>query len=107
MRDSMRFDRGKIVTAAAAKPAQEFSRIEREQSAFDSQLDEMIRSHEGEFVVFKDQKPFAFFPTYEEAYRAGLEQFGIDDVFFVSEVKRRVPQTTSMAWEAGVMFTNR
>lgn len=78
--------------------------IEREQAAFDARLEEMIREHPAEFVLFEGEAPVAFFPTYDEAYQAGLTKFGVDSPFLVSEVKRRTPQTTSMAWEAGVMF---
>ena len=78
--------------------------VEREQAAFDARLDEMLREHPAEFVLFQGGKPVGFFPTYDEAYQAGLTAFGADSPFLVSEVKRRVPQTTSMAWEAGVMF---
>jgi len=83
----------------------DYAQIEREQAAFDRELDDMLAKHDGEFVLFRDAKPVAFFPTYEEAYRAGLEQFGVDQTFLVSEVKRRGPQVTSYAWGAGVMFT--
>jgi hypothetical protein len=84
--------------------AKELSRIEREQNAFDRQLNDLMREHEGEFVIFKDEAPVAFLPSYEEAYATALDRFGLDQTFFVSEVKRRPPQTTSFAWEAGVMF---
>lgn len=90
------------MTAAAKK--QDYALIEREQRAFDAQLDALVREHEGEFVHFESGKPAAFFGTYDEAYRAGLDRFGLDSTFFVSEVKRREPQTTSLAWQSDVMF---
>lgn len=89
-----------MTNTAAART--EYAQIKREQEAFDRQLDQMIDEHEGEFVLFHDGAPVAFFPIYEEAYRAGLERFGMDETFLVSEVKRRGPQVTSYAWEAGV-----
>ena len=67
-------------------------RLEIEEKAFDLQLESMMRDHDGEFVLFRDEKPVAFFPTYNEAYQAGLDQFGLDDVYIVSEVKRRDTQ---------------
>ena len=78
-------------------------RLEIEQKAFDLQLESMMRGHEGEFVLFRDEKPVAFFPTYNEAYQAGLDQFGLDAVYIVSEVKRRDRQATSITWAAGAM----
>jgi len=86
------------------KPARPYAQIEREQDAFDRKLEEMLAQHDGEFVLFKNEQPVAFFATYDQAYRAGLERFGVDQTFLVSEVKRRESQTTSLAWEAGVMF---
>lgn len=84
-----------------AKP---YAQIEREQEAFNAQLDHMMQEHQGEFALFKDGSPVAFYATYNQAYTAGLDRFGMDQTFLVSEVKRREPQTTSIAWESGVMF---
>jgi hypothetical protein len=83
--------------------ATEYPKLEREQEAFDSQLDEMMREHEGEYVLFRGGKPVAFFTTYNEAYQAGLDKFGLDDVYIVSEVKRRDQHATSVTWAAGAM----
>lgn len=77
--------------------------LEREQNAFESQLDAMLDEHEGEFVLFKDGHPMEFFPAYDAAYRAGLDRFGLEGVFLVSEVKRRERQATSISWQSGVM----
>lgn len=82
--------------------AQEVAELELEQAAFNAQLDEMLKEHAGEFVVFKGGRAVAFFAGYDEAYRAALERFGPDETFIVSEVKRRTPEVTSIAWEAGV-----
>jgi hypothetical protein len=86
------------------KVARPYAGIEREQDAFNRRLTEMLEEHDGEFVLFRDEEPVAFFATYDQAYRAGLDRFGVDQTFLVSEVKRREAQTTSVAWEAGVMF---
>ena len=84
--------------------AADHPQLHREQSAFDAQLAEMLPEHEGEFVIFKDEQPVAFYGTYDEAYRNALDQFGLDEIYLISEVKQRTPQVTSMAWEANVMF---
>lgn len=81
-----------------------YPQLQREQDAFDHQLDEMMAEHDGEFVVFKDGAPVAFFASYDEAYREALERFGPDETYLVSEVKRRSRAVTSYAWDAGVMF---
>lgn len=83
--------------------ATDYSRLEREQKAFDAQLNDMMRDHGGDFVLFQGEKPVAFFDTYNEAYQAGLDQFGLDGVYIVSEVKRRDNHATSVTWAAGAM----
>lgn len=85
-------------------PAATYPELEREQAAFDSQLEEILKQHEGEFVLFKDGQPIDFFPAYDAAYRAGIDRFGLDQTFLVSDVKRRPPEITSISWQAGVMF---
>ena len=80
-----------------------YSKLEKEQTAFDAKLDEMMRDHEGDFVLFHDGDPVAYFGTYNEAYEAGLDRFGLDAVYIVSEVKRRDRHATSVTWAAGVM----
>jgi hypothetical protein len=81
----------------------EYPKLEHEQNAFDAQLDEMMREHEGEYVLFRGEKPVAFFPSYNEAYQAGLDQFGLDEVYIISEVKRRDQYATSVTWAAGAV----
>jgi len=81
----------------------EYPKLEREQNAFDAQLDEMMLEHEGEYVLFRGEKPVAFFPTYNEAYQAGLDEFGLDEVYIISEVKRRDQYATSVTWAAGAV----
>lgn len=90
--------------ASTARANKEYADITREQEAFDRQLTAMLSDHDGEFVLFKDGAPVAFFATYDQAYRAGLERFGINQTFLISEVKHRDRTATSVAWEAGVMF---
>jgi hypothetical protein len=81
-----------------------FDVLQAEQNAFDEQLDEMLRDHAGEFVLFRDRKPVAFFTDYKSAFEAGLERYGLDQVFLVSEVKRRKEESVSISWDTGVMF---
>jgi len=77
--------------------------IKAEQTAFSSQLEEMMKDHAGQFVLFKDRKPVAFFPSHHDAYRAGLERFGVNDVFLVSQVKVSVPEPPSISFCSGAM----
>jgi hypothetical protein len=79
----------------------DYTQLEGEQKAFDAQLAEMMRDHEGEFVLFRGQRPVAYFDTYDAAYQAGLDRFGLDDVYIVSEVKFRDHLAASVTWAAG------
>jgi len=79
-------------------------RLRREQAAFDRQLPELLLEHRGELVVFKDEVPQGFYKTYNDAYRAALDRFGLDDVFLISEVLERRPELVPISWTAGVMF---
>lgn len=65
------------------------SPLEREQKAFNSQLDELMNEHAGQFVVFKDERPAGFYPTFNDAYVDALRRFGYGGGFLLSEVKIR------------------
>ena len=78
--------------------------LEKERRAFDQQLPELMKDHQGEFVLFKDGRAVAFFPTYDAAYAAGLDRFGLDAEFLIQEVVEEQPKGCSISWEAGVSF---
>ena len=77
--------------------------IEVEQAAFDSQLDELMKEHAGQFALFHRGKAVGFFQTFEQAYRGGLERFGVNEIFLVSEVRKRGPEVSSISWLTGAM----
>lgn len=77
--------------------------LEQEQLAFDAQLDNLMKSHRGQFVLFKNGATVGFYESYEAAYNAGLAQFGLDRPFLISKVELQPPQSVSLAWDAGVM----
>lgn len=78
--------------------------LEQEQAAFEAQLDDLLKEHAGQFALFKDGRPVDFFEDHSKAYEAGLDRFGIDDVFLVGQVLKSRPEPVSFAWAAGVMF---
>ena len=80
-----------------------YEQLEQEQQAFDDQLDDMMRDHDGEYVLFRGGAPVEFFESYNAAYQAGLDRFGLDGVYIVSQVKRRDRHATSVTWAAGAM----
>ena len=77
--------------------------LARESEAFNAQRDELLKNHRGEFVVFKDGKPVAFFKTLDEAYQFGISQFGPSDPFLLEPIVERAPSLTSLSWELGVL----
>lgn len=79
-------------------------RVRAEQEAFDQRLDEMLKEHAGEFVVFQGGEPVAFFATYDDAYAEALNRFGVDGSFLVSEVKKHSTEPVSLSWDLGLMF---
>lgn len=78
--------------------------LEEERSDFERQLPELLRSHRGEFVLFKDGAPVEFFRASVDAFDAGLGRFGKDAIFLVAEIQKPEPVSISLAWDAGVMF---
>jgi hypothetical protein len=61
-----------------------------------------LEDHEGEFVVFKDQRPVGY-SSFKEAYSRALDLFGLESVFLVSEVRRQVPGSASLSWDLAVL----
>ncbi len=63
--------------------------LTREQVAFDAQVEDLMRDHAGEFVVFHGGGPVGFWATFNDAYRAALKGCGLDEIFLVDEVRPR------------------
>ena len=78
--------------------------LKEEQAAFETQLDELLKTHKGKFVLFKSGQVVGFFDDHESAYNEGLDRFGLDTVFLVAPVEKIRPQPISVSWDAGVMF---
>jgi hypothetical protein len=77
--------------------------ITEERAAFEAQLDELMKTHAGKWVVFHDLKLHGVYDDAGEAYRAGEEAFG-EEPFLLTCVERRGSESVSIAWTAGVMF---
>ncbi len=80
--------------------------LEQEQAAFESALPELLKTHSGEFALFKGGQPHGFFESFEEAYAAALKRFGVDTIFLIARVEPPKPLCTSLSWTAGVMFSD-
>jgi hypothetical protein len=58
-----------------------------ELDVFQKNREEWVRSHPGQFVVIQDGViAEGFFGTYAEAFKAGLQTFGVSRSFLVKQV---------------------
>ena len=71
---------------------------------FQTQLDTFLKTHAGQFALVKNQKVIGFYTSHEDAFSAGIQKYGLDDIFYVANVERNSPQPISYAWNEGVMF---
>jgi hypothetical protein len=80
--------------------------ILEEKSAFNSMLEQLLKEHEGEWVIFQNKAVFDFFKSKEDAYKKALSVFGIDKAFLIEQITRKIPQNCSFALELGTIFIN-
>ena len=78
--------------------------LKEEQAAFERQLTDLMKTHPGEYVLFKDGSSVEFHKDSDSAVRAGLRRFGANTVFLVAPIEEQRPGPVSVSWEAGVMF---
>lgn len=78
--------------------------IAAEQQAFDSARDCLLASQAGKFALFMNCELQGIFGSYDEAYRAGLDRFGVDIAFLVAKVEPlKNPEPVSLALDAGLI----
>ncbi len=66
--------------------------LETELRVFDEHHHEWVQSHLGKFVVIQDHTVVQeFFDEYEEAFRAGIWQFGAERNFLIKQVWKTEP----------------
>ena len=65
------------------EPSSAFS---AELKVFEQHRQEWSRSHPGEYVAIQGDAIEGFFGSYAEAFRAGLQKFGIGREFLVKQV---------------------
>ena len=66
-----------------------------EHEAFGEELDEMLKNHAGQWVVFHDRKPFEFYTSVAEAYAEAIRRFGPEGGFLLQQV---APLSIELAW---------
>ena len=60
--------------------------LEIEIEVFEAHREEWSREHRGKFVVIKDKTILKFFDEYSDAFRAGLNEFGVRGDFLVKQI---------------------
>ncbi|HUA99188.1 MAG TPA: hypothetical protein VMA34_12730 [Terracidiphilus sp.] len=60
--------------------------LEPELKVFEAHREEWSREHLGKFVVIQDETVLKFFDEYADAFRAGLEKFGVRGTFLVKQI---------------------
>ena len=76
------------------------SRVLQETVRFRQALPELLKTHAGKWVVFKDGEVQSVHASEEEAYREGLERFGREGGHVVAQVVEERPAPIT----AGVLF---
>lgn len=68
------------------------SPLETELKVFEAHRWEWVQSHPGKFVVIREERIVkGFFDEYEDAFRAGIRQFGADQNFLIKQVWKTEP----------------
>lgn len=52
--------------------------LDREARVFDQNVEEWRRTHLGQFVLIKGDQVIDFYPSLEQAFRAGTGRFGLE-----------------------------
>ena len=65
--------------------------LEVELRVFEDNRREWARTDPGKFVVIRDETILKFFDKYEDAFTAGIRQFGDDRNFLIRQVWKTEP----------------
>ncbi len=71
--------------------AGEETRLATELQLFGLHKEKWLNNHRGQYVVIKDSTILNFFPSFEGAYRAGVDEWGIDTDFLVKQIVDHEP----------------
>lgn len=67
------------------------TRLSTEIEFYETRKSEWLRSHQDEFVVVKGTEVLGFFSNFHNAYRAGVERYGVQADFLVKRVVAQEP----------------
>lgn len=69
-----------------------YQELVKERAAFERRLEQLLRDHRDQYVVFNRGEPRGFFPSYAEAYDHALDLFGLDEAFLITQVTDTPPR---------------
>jgi hypothetical protein len=67
------------------------TRLDAETQLYETHKHEWLQNHPGKFVVIRGNVPLGFFTEFHDAYRAGVERYGIDTDFLVKRIVAQEP----------------
>ena len=85
--------------------AEKNSAIQSEQAAFEQLLPALLKEHTGQYVVVKNAQAVGFHVSFDDAYTAALNTYGVDTIFLIAKIEPARKAATSLAWDCGVMFS--
>lgn len=65
--------------------------LEQELAWYESNKAEWLNTHLGKFALVGKKKAVGFYSTYEAAFEAGLDEFGIGTDFLIKQVVEHEP----------------
>ena len=65
--------------------------VSEEYGRYEAALPELLKTHGGKWIVFRDNTVQGVFDAEEEAYNAGLAKYGLEGGFVIVEVKEPSP----------------
>jgi len=71
--------------------AEEQTRLAVELDFYAAHKAEWLEEHSGKYVVVQDRNVLGFYPSFEDAFRAGVGALGITRDFLVKQVLEREP----------------
>jgi hypothetical protein len=71
--------------------AEEQTRLAAELEFYAAHKTEWFEEHSEEYVVVQDRNVLGFYPSFEDAFRAGVGAFGVTRDFLVKQVLKHEP----------------
>jgi hypothetical protein len=67
------------------------TRLAEELSSYKRHKEEWLAKHRNKYVVLKGSELLDFFPSFEAAYQAGVNEWGVSNDFLVKQIVEHEP----------------